>query len=35
MDRGGFVARCRLIAVSTVWILHPESLSGSRIEGYW
>ena len=28
-------ARCRLIAVSTVWISRPASLFGSRIEGYW
>src|SRR6266849_691496 len=35
MDRGGSVARCRLIAVSTVWISRPASPFGSRIEGYW
>ena len=33
MDQGGSVARCRLIAVSTVWISRPASPSGSRIEG--
>ena len=34
MDRGGSVARCRLIAVSTGWTSRPANLSGSRIEGY-
>ena len=35
MDRGGSVARWRLIAVSTGWISRPVNPSGSRIEGYW
>ena len=35
MDQGGSVARCRLIAVLTVWISRSANPSGSRIEGYW
>ena len=34
MDQGGSVARCRLTAVSTVWISRPANPSGSRIEGH-
>jgi hypothetical protein len=35
MDRGGSVARCRLIAVLTVRILRRANPSGLRIEGHW
>src|ERR1043165_6809985 len=35
MDRGNCVARCKLIAVSIVWISRPASPSGARIDGYW
>ncbi len=35
MDRGGSVARCRLIAVLTVRILRRANPSGSRTEGHW
>ena len=35
MAPGGFVAHCRSIVASTVWISRPASHSGSRIEEYW
>ena len=35
MNQGDSVARCRLIAVLTVWISRPAHPSGSRIEGHW
>src|SRR5437016_7147827 len=35
MDRGGSVARCRLIAVLTVRISRLANPSGSKTEGHW